>query len=295
MYDESHGVVYYKCFNEGDCPAAGDGNAWHASRWLKHTDKGLYSEFVREAFRSKVNRIRGKVPLKVDKTMEVCSAMCKREEKTDVEKEFSTFIPIKNCPPELKEKVKNFCVSRCIPKERIKEFRVAVKGKYKNRIVIPAFNKEGRVVYFQCRTLGNETPKYLNSATSKEGVIYGIERVKKNIPVIVLEGPIDSMFVENGVATFGCGYPKEIQNELNKYSCLYLMDNDKAGNAKMRELLNSGYYVFDWSKFLRRNGITEKVKDINDYIKIKGQKGLSVEELKGYFTNSAFDMVRFTK
>ena len=295
VFDEERNLVYYKCFNEGDCPCAGDGKAWHGSRWLKFTDKTMYQEFRRETFGNKIAAARGKKKPDENETISVCSSMFKDNSQTEIEKEFKSFSPIKNCPDSLKAAVKDFCIARKIPKERVKEFRVALVGKYRNRLAIPSFGKDGKLVYFQCRALLGQTPKYLNSSSSKTGVVYGEERIKENLPVIVLEGPIDSMFVENGVATFGCSYPPETQRKLDCLQCLYLMDNDRAGNSKSRELLNSGRRVFDWDKFLRANGVTEKVKDINDFIKAKNKDFLTVAELKPFFTNSIFDMVRFTK
>ena len=233
VFDHAHDLVYYKCFNEGDCAAAGEGNAWHGSKWLKHTDSRLY-----EAYRTEVrdNRLRkylkplrfkdDKAPETPQKTVSTNDATQDQarakatqnppetvttSSKSDVEKEFLSFLPIKKCPDGLKDCVKEFCQSRRLPKERVREFRIAVEGKYKNRIVIPIYDESRKLIYFQGRALLGQTPKYLNSKAPRENVIYGLDKIDAKKPVVVLEGPIDSMFIENAVATMGCSYSKEVQ------------------------------------------------------------------------------------
>ena len=319
VFDTSRDLIYYKCFNEGDCAAAGDGNTWHASRWLKFTDKNLYSAYRSELKESRVKRI-GKLRFKTEKSAQNCPtspgshsepvsakvaittrvppkvAQNSSLELTDIEREFSSFLPIKKCPDNLKEPVKKFCLGRMLPKERIKEFRVAVNGKYRNRIIIPTFDENHKLIYFQARALLGQTPKYLNSVAPRENVIYGLDRVDKSKPVIVLEGPIDSMFVENGVATMGCSYSKEVQSKLDQMNCLYLMDNDRAGNSKSRELLQTGHKVFLWTKFLRGNCLDKNLKDLNEYVvSQKARIPLSFDFLSSYFSDSQFSMSYLTK
>ena len=293
VFDTSRDLIYYKCFNEGDCDAAGDGNTWHASKWLKYTDPNLYQAYRAELKEMRLRNL-GRVKFKKQESKEKAPEPPKP--KTDLEKEFDSFLPIKKCPDCLKEPVKNFCLDRMIPKDRIKEFRVAVNGKYRGRIIIPAFDENHKLIYFQARALLGQTPKYLNSVAPRENVVYGLDRVDKNKPVIVLEGPIDSMFVENGVATMGCSYSKEVQEKLDKLNCLYLMDNDRAGNSKSRELLNDGHKVFLWSKFLGANCVDEKTKDLNEYVVTKKTPvPISFDSLSPFFSKTKFDVVYLTK
>ena len=315
VFDTSRDLIYYKCFNEGDCAAAGDGNTWHASRWLKFTDHHLYESYLSELKESRIRRIGqlrfrsqpasapGNVSEPVSSKVSIANRVQTKTsptaslELTDIEKEFNAFLPIKKCPDQLKEQVKEFCLGRMIPKERVREFRIAVNGKYRNRIIIPSFDENHKLIYFQARALFDHiVPKYLNSVAPRENVIYGLDRVDKSKPVIVLEGPIDSMFIENAVATMGCSYSKEVQSRLDKMNCLYLMDNDRAGNSKSRELLKTGHKVFLWSKFAGENNLDENLKDMNDYVvSRKVTVPLTFNFLSKYFSDSQFSMVYLTK
>ena len=293
VYDLERELIYYKCFNEGDCAAAGDGNAWHGSKWLKFTDETLYRQFRREISAAKTSKKKLKLDQRKPKQEEKNPAPAK--EKSPVQIEFERFLPMKKCPPELKPGVLKFCKSRRIPIERVREMRIPGFGKYYGRIAIPAFDETGSVTYFQCRTLVGQTPKYLNSVAPREKVLFGIDRVDRKKPVFVLEGPIDAMFVENSVATLGCSYSKEVAKILDGMDCLYLMDNDRAGHSKSRALLMEGKRVFLWSKFLKDKGLPGSVKDVNEYVVATGSGVLKANDLIGYFSDSPLSLARLIK
>jgi len=95
--------------------------------------------------------------------------------------------------------------------------------------------------------------------------------------VFIFEGPIDSYFVENGLATCGItersdkmftSLQKEQINKLNLYEKVYVLDNqycDKAALNKSIILADNNEKVFIWPKELKR------FKDFND-ICVAGNK-----------------------
>jgi hypothetical protein len=183
-----------------------------------------------------------------------------------------------------------FCERRYIPETVWKRWYIATNGKYKDRIVIPFFNSENKIYTYQCRTLVNNEVKYLGPKTVIEP-IYNIYNVDINNPVTILEGPIDSEFVENSIGLTGTGKSdsESIKNVLLKY---WLMDNDKPGKEKSKELLLKGECVFLWKKFLKQRQINDNIKDINDYIiYCKGRPIISFTELQPFFTRSIFDSI----
>jgi len=158
-----------------------------------------------------------------------------------------------------------------------KTFYISLIDKtHKNRLVIPFYNTEGDIVYYQSRTVlasDNFTkPKYL-SKTGGEKSLYGISNVDDSLPYIfILEGPIDSFFVKNGVAV--CGIQDESERmftELQKqqfsmyptHEKIWVLDNqwcDTASLKKSRILIEQGQAVFIWPEELKR------YKDINEYV-----------------------------
>ena len=74
---------------------------------------------------------------------------------------------------------------------------------FRNRIIYPICNRQGAVIAFGARAMGDAMPKYLNSKEgptfSKKAVLYGWsqarERVRRNLPLLVVEGYMDVIAV----------------------------------------------------------------------------------------------------
>ena len=145
---------------------------------------------------------------------------------------------------------------------------------HKNRLVLPFYDENDRIIYYQTRGLINkdlhERPKYL-SKMNTEKCLYGIHNINPNIDsVFIFEGPIDSYFVENGLATCGItersnkiftARQKEQINRLNFYDKVYVLDNQYKDTAALNKsiiLAENNEKVFIWPKELKR------FKDFND-------------------------------
>ena len=152
---------------------------------------------------------------------------------------------------------------------------------HKNRLVLPFYDENDKIVYYQTRGLVNkdlhERPKYL-SKMNTEKCLYGIHNVNPNIDsVFIFEGPIDSYFVENGLATCGItersnkiftARQKEQINRLNFYDKVYVLDNQYQDTAALNKsiiLAENNEKIFIWPKKLKR------FKDFND-ICVAGNK-----------------------
>ena len=81
-----------------------------------------------------------------------------------------------------------------------------------DRIVIPFFNSHGDVVAVQGRAINfkdeenaRQTAKYITIKADKsiDRLWYGLWRANTKKRVYVVEGPIDSLFLENAVAMVG--------------------------------------------------------------------------------------------
>jgi len=152
---------------------------------------------------------------------------------------------------------------------------VTLKDKvHKNRLILPFYDKDQKIIFYQSRGLTKkdlyERPKYLSKVNSERS-LYGIHNLNVNLDnVFIFEGPIDSYFVENGLATCGItentdkmftALQKEQINKLNLYEKIYVLDNqyiDKAALSKSIILVDNDEKVFIWPKELK------KFKDFND-------------------------------
>ena len=120
---------------------------------------------------------------------------------------------------------------------------------FRDRIIFPLFDQNGRVIAFSGRALVKETePKYLNSPDTilftKSEVLYGLDKAKdqirkKNYAVLV-EGQIDLILsyqvgVLNTVATSGTAFTREHLERLKRFSSRIILafDGDSAGEKAM--------------------------------------------------------------
>lgn len=161
----------------------------------------------------------------------------------------------------------NYCTDRRLftAVNSCHKFYVSIEDKiHKNRLVIPFFGENRNVVCYQTRALtSKQTPKYLTKFGEKE--LFGTSNIDSSIPyVFVFEGPIDSMFVKNGVAMASLSPTDKQQQQLKSligYEFIYVFDNDKNNaqtSKKIEKSIKEGKQIFIWPKEMTR------FKDVNE-------------------------------
>lgn len=124
--------------------------------------------------------------------------------------------------------------------------------RFRNRLMFPIFDREGTIVGFGARALGDAQPKYLNSPQSslfdKSGLLYGLNFAKDAIRsedrVIIVEGYMDVIAAHqfghaNVVAAMGTALTEAQVNLVKRFSkrIVLALDSDAAGQmATVRSL-----------------------------------------------------------
>jgi hypothetical protein len=143
---------------------------------------------------------------------------------------------------------------------------------HKNRLILPYYDEDNNIIHYQSRLLdGDEGVRYISKVNSKKS-IFGINNISdKTEHIFIFEGPIDSFFIENGVALGGIT-PKSLFSELQQHqinslkhrgfdSFIFVLDNqfiDKTALDLSRHItLNTNYKVFVWPS-------TGILKDFNE-------------------------------
>jgi len=297
FYDNT---LLYHCFNDGcDC----FDKAWPAKKWLKEYAPTIYRKYTGLMFNrnkpgsTSLSYVKKKP--KKEKTVELkdlsADQFYKKRPKFHRPKiDSSNFIKITD-DHDLAKKARQECIRRRIPKEYAKTFKVAVKGPYYGRMIIPFYDENKKFIYFQARDLIGYTPKYINLKSDYDKPLFNLHNLDSSKPVVVVEGPIDSMFIANSIATLGLKPSKtarEILDTLDKY---YLFDCDSAGFDEANKFLSKGLKVFNWTNFLKDNKIKydpNKKIDVNDVYQILNRKEkFTFEELEKYFTNNYYDRI----
>jgi hypothetical protein len=125
------------------------------------------------------------------------------------------------------------------------------------RLVIPFVDGEGRIFAVTGRSFKKNSIKYMTVKLDEErDKIYGLDRVDPSRRVYVVEGPIDSLFVENSVAFAGSSgripFPDHV----------VVLDNEPRNREIMRlmeKFIGEGSPVCVWPPEFRYKDINEAV------------------------------------
>lgn len=190
----------------------------------------------------------------------------------------------------------DLCNKRLIPERYWSKFFICYESKLAGRMIIPFYDKDGNYTFYQGRALYGSEPKYMSKPGS-EKEMFNVKVYNKEEKHLVVEGPIDAMFLENSIALVGANVNEELLKNCDVNKTLFLLDDDKTGRKKSRFLLERGFPVFLWDNFLKDLGIerNKNVKiDINDVVvKLNKKNGFTVSELLPYFTKDVLQKVDF--
>ena len=75
-------------------------------------------------------------------------------------------------------------------------------GEYRNRIIIPSFNRDGNCNYFVARTWTKDWLKYKNPPAAKN-VVFNELMINWNEPIVLVEGIFDAIVADNSVPLLG--------------------------------------------------------------------------------------------
>jgi hypothetical protein len=130
------------------------------------------------------------------------------------------------------------------------------------RLLIPFMDANKNVHAYQGRALGESKVKYitiiLDDSVPK---VYGLDKANFDRTVYVFEGPIDSMFVPNSIATAGGDLVSAVAS-FKKENLVIVYDNEPRNKETVKKLdkaIMQGYKVCIWPVNLDH-------KDINDMV-----------------------------
>ena len=162
------------------------------------------------------------------------------------------------------------------------------------RLVIPFFNSHGTVVGAQGRVLtmsgevqARETLRYITIKAKKsiDSLWYGLWRIDPKKTVYVVEGPIDSFFLDNTVAMVGASSYKSTPSHLRDSELVFIMDNEPRNSAVCNynhELIKMGHKVCIWPENIEEKDLNDlafsmSVRKIQKMIDANTVEGLSAE------------------
>jgi DNA primase len=238
--DYNNGVPGWNCFNCDE-----HGNFYE-----------IYSRILGISYEDAVDRLKNPAWGRgdKDKTEQIKQRLEKKkevEEKTEYT-HYNWIVADCEEPPERYENaLRFFYESRKIPWSN--KLYICYQGKYKNRIVIPVFDEDQNIVYFQARRIPgtNIVPKYDNPASPKEIIILNNSFFNPERHIVVTEGIIDAWMVgDQGTTCLGKYISPEFLAKLflkTTKGVIVALDNDDEGRKAL-------------AKFMKENKFAQKVK-----------------------------------
>jgi len=148
------------------------------------------------------------------------------------------------------------------------------------RLVIPFYNEKKELMAVQGRSLGESKLRYITLKLHDDNKkVYGLDRIDTDRLVYVVEGPIDSMFIDNCVATADSNL-ESITNVLDKSKVVLIFDNEPRNKEivnKLEHAIDNHFNVVIWPEMVDS-------KDINDMI----LDGFSPDEIQEFIDKNTF-------
>ena len=272
LYEKS-GKIMFHCHN---CNAP----VGSFDKFLKLIDQNLYSDYVLEKL--KENRTREEIEReefieKLKKPVFLKSGPLRGLKKVS---QLSVHDPVKKYVDS--RKIPNPYHAKLMSCPNFFKFtNDLVPGKFseeslrndETRLLIPFFDSDKNLFAYQGRTLNTKAKvKYitilLNSSMS---TIYGLDAVNLDKTTYVFEGPIDSMFIPNSIATAGGDLVSTVK-KLPKENLVIVYDNERRSRdtvKKIEKAIYNGYKVCIWPENFDQ-------KDVNNMV----LSGLTPEFIK---------------
>jgi len=248
------------------------------SKVLNYVDSDLYKEYVLEKYKN-------------NSTEKEYKFEAPKFKKRDPRLE--DLIPINKLQTD--HPARKYVERRLIPKEFLNDIYFCshffkwtkIKSKWDYpRLVIPFRDEAGEVFAAQGRAFGSETPKYLTVKFDDKPKIFGLDRIDWDKRIYVVEGPIDSMFLDNCVAIAGADFnilqDEAIRDdEWSTEDTTLILDNEPRNKEivrRMETLIDNNYELVIWPDTITQKDINdmvlEGVKDIQKLIDNNTYKGL---------------------
>jgi transcription elongation factor Elf1 len=193
-----------------------------------------------------------------------------------------TYVLSRNIPEEhhsnlyYAEDFKKFVESLEIEKDGLKEDDP--------RLIIPFYDEEKNLVAFQGRSLGESKLRYITVKLDKDNYkVFGLDRINQDEMIYVVEGPIDSLFLKNAVATADSNL-MAISKLFDRSKVTLVYDNEprnKELHKQMERAIEEHYNVVIWPEMIDK-------KDINDMI----LDGFSSDEIEDIISKNTYVNLR---
>lgn len=174
---------------------------------------------------------------------------------------------------------KEYCLNRKIPEDQLNNLYYSSDfKKYINelgitndnlvdddqRLVIPFYDRSGELIAIQGRSLRESPMRYVTIKVKEESrKFFGLDRIDEEKTIYVVEGPLDSLFLENCIATADSNLTS-ITDIYNKSQVVLVFDNEPRNKeivSIMEKAIDNHYSVVIWPEMITKKDINEMILD----------------------------------
>ena len=129
------------------------------------------------------------------------------------------------------------------------------------RIIIPLRHSDGQLFGYQGRSLDPTSKmRYITVMLDEDAPkLYGLEKINTQKPIYILEGPFDSLFVENSIAM--CGSDIDIRS-FGWSNYIWVFDNEPRNReivSRIERCINRGDKVVIWPSHIQEKDVNEMI------------------------------------
>jgi transcription elongation factor Elf1 len=264
--------LFYKCHNCGTGTTLG--------KLIEYVDSKVHKDYIMERYRSGVKTNNPEPEFKFDVPI---------FRKKGVLKNLKSISDLSTDHP-----ARKFIQKRLIPSESFSDLYLCesfykftntlIPNKFPSldgdhpRLLIPFRNEEGEIFAYQGRAFGKEQPKYITIRLDDDSTkIFGLDRADDSKQTYAVEGPLDSLFLDNCIAVGGSDLAK-LSNDI-----IIIFDNE----PRNREICKQMDSCIRFYKNIVIWPDSMKHKDINDMI----MAGYGKEQIQEIINDNTFSGV----
>ncbi|SVC36885.1 uncharacterized protein METZ01_LOCUS289739, partial [marine metagenome] len=243
--------LFYKCHNCGVGTTLG--------KLIEYLDSKTYKDYILERYKTGSNNITPEPEWKFDEPV---------FRKKDVLSSLKSISELEEQHP-----ARKIVEDRKIPKEALRDLflcdafykftNTLIPNKFPSldgdhpRLLIPFRDVKGEIFAYQGRAFGKEQPKYITIKLKNDSKVFGLDKIDRDKHIYVVEGPLDSLFLDNCLAVGGSEF-----SNLPKENTTIVFDNEPRNQEicnNIEESIRKEYSVCLWP-------VQNPHKDINDMI-----------------------------
>lgn len=283
--------LFYKCYNCGVSITAGN--------FIKHVDSEIYKQYQLERYKNGENghsnyekpKLTIK-PIKFGNSKEVKENYDFAEWCSDLPEGHycKTYVKNRRIPEEFYSKILYTKTYKQFVDKLVPDHDKTLDDDA--RLIIPFYDENGDLIAVTGRALENKSEKLryvtIRTVESDDKLIYGLERLDKTKDVKIVEGPIDSMFLDNCVASGDANLMKcaevLIEMGVDKDNIILVPDREPRNTEIVKNInkfISNGYKVCLFPSYMEG-------KDINEFI----MNGISKDELEKIIQNNTYSSLK---